>query len=111
MNKYAKTALIAARYLESGINPVDAWEKASCTVFIPGSAAQKKGCPKNAFLGLYGGEGINAKYAQKGITYLEEHGSNKITAQKLWDIVTDGIGKKHNDQMHVVIAMFDNGML
>ena len=53
MNKYAQVALIAAERIENGMQPRAAWEQASCKIFPKGSASQTKGCPKNAFFGLY----------------------------------------------------------
>lgn len=71
MNKYARTAILAAKYVQIGNSPGQAWKKASCEVFAPGSASQKKGCPKNAFIGLYGeSDSVNGQYAQRGLAYL-----------------------------------------
>lgn len=42
MNKYAQTAILAAQYLKADDSTAQAWEKASCEVFTPGSASQKK---------------------------------------------------------------------
>ena len=111
MNKYAQVALLAAQYVKEGISPASAWEKASGEVFIPGSPSQKKGCPKNAFLGLYGGKGINAEYARKGLAYLQANGLANITEQYLWNIITEGNGKAYNSQMHVVMALFNAGLI
>lgn len=107
MNKYAKIALLAAKDVELGIDPVIAWEKASKIIFTSGSSSQKKGCPKNAFLGLYGGKGKNAEYAQKALNYLKANKSNEqISEIDLWNIVTENVGKSYNSQMHVVKALF-----
>lgn len=77
-------------------------------MFTPGSASQKKCCPKNIFLGLYGGKGKNAEYGQKALEYLN---SNKICKDVseigLWTIVTSNEGKAYNSQMHVVKALYD----
>jgi len=44
VNKYAQVALLVAQYIKTGSSPVNAWEKESCEVFMPGSSSQKKGC-------------------------------------------------------------------
>lgn len=100
----------AAKYVGFGITPEAAWEKASCEIFSPGSSSQKKGCPKCAFLGLYGGSTLNGKYAQNGLAYLKEHSTEHVTPTELWRAVTDN-KKAYNSQMHVVIALFDAGMI
>lgn len=111
MNKYAQTAIRAAHYMQSGFNANNAWEKASCEIFVPGSYSQKKGCPRKAFLGLFGGSGKNAKYAQKALAYLKEHGMNGITTAELWKIAVNGEAKIHNSQMEVVLALFREGLI
>lgn len=83
MNKYAQTALKAAHYVELGEEPLKACEEASRELFKIGSSAQKKGCPKNAFLGLYGGKGKNAEYARKGLAYLHTYGGDSVTEKDL----------------------------
>ena len=109
-NKYAETAVIAAKYVNAGLPPRSAWEKASCEIFIPNSFSQKKGCPRNAFLGLYGGTGKNAEYAQKALKILKS-GNTNISERDLWQIVTGNSGKAYNSQMHVVKALFDEGLV
>jgi hypothetical protein len=111
VTKYAQVAILAAQYVKSGSSPINAWEKASCEIFTPGSSMQKKGCPKKAFLGLYGQTSVNGGYAKKGLDYLKKHGSESISPMKLWKIVTDGNGKTHNGQMDVVIALFDANLI
>jgi hypothetical protein len=113
MNNYEKIALIAAGMVRRGETPENAWNAASCEVFEKGSAAQKKGCPKNAFLGLYGirPESRNARYAQKALAYLRETHAADIPPRQLWRIVTDGEKKTYNMQMHVVLALFREGYI
>lgn len=54
MKKYGQAAVDAVLLLHQymGMHPAEAWETATLNVFKKGAAAQKKGCPKNAFLGL-----------------------------------------------------------
>ena len=112
MNKYAQTAVLAAQYVKIGDSPVQAWKKASCEIFVPDSASQKKACPKNAFIGLYNeGNTLNGQYARKGLNYLKEHSNENITPRELWEIVTECSGKAYNSQMDVVIALYKKGLL
>lgn len=113
MNKYAQTALIAAKYVEGGMTPKVAWEKASCEVFEKGSPSQRKGCPKNAFLGLYGVNigSKNAQYALSALSYLKAHPSSKITPRELWESILSGENKAYNNQMDVVLALYREGFI
>ncbi|HOF27400.1 MAG TPA: hypothetical protein PK761_01535 [Clostridia bacterium] len=111
MNKYSQVAIKAGSYVKDGMTPKDAWEKASCEIFKPGSSSQKKGCPKNAFLGLYGGKGKNAEYAIKALDFLKKNPNINIKPRELWLIVTEGISKTYNQQMDVVIALFEAGLV
>ena len=54
MNKYAVVALTAINLMKNNesTNVIDAWETAATVVFPNSETAQKKSCPKNAFLGL-----------------------------------------------------------
>lgn len=103
-------AVKAARYVKEGYEPLSAWEKASCEIFERGSSLQKKGCPKNAFLGLYGGKGKNAEYARIAWSYLEANPNEYVTASELWEIVMSGNQKAHNSQMDVVLALYNVGL-
>lgn len=113
MNKYAQTALIAAKYVRNGISPEKAWYKASCEVFKEGSSSQKKGCPKNAFLGLYGinTDSKNAQYALTALSYIREHSFSDINPKELWKIVLSGENKAYNSQMHIVIVLYKEGFI
>ncbi|NLD46886.1 MAG: hypothetical protein GX660_06760 [Clostridiaceae bacterium] len=111
MNKYAQVAVNAGFYVKEGMTPDYAWKKASCEIFEPGSSSQKKGCPKNTFLGLYGGQGINAEYARKALNYLRSNNISEIEPEELWIIINEGTKKAYNQQMHVVIAMYKAGLI
>ncbi len=111
MGKYSEVAVKAAQYVNDGNEPLVAWEKASCEVFKHGSSSQKKGCPKNAFLGLYGGKGKNATYAQAALAYLKANPNQNITADELWAIIMAGVHKAHNHQMDVVLSLYKEGLI
>lgn len=109
MNNYSKIALMAAEEIKLGLSPQEAWDKSSCKVFEKGSSSQTKGCPKNAFLGLYGinTNSKNAQYAIKALKYLRNN-SSPISPKDLWNIVINGENKSHNSQMNVVLSLFEN---
>lgn len=111
-NKYAQSALKAVNYMEKINSAEDAWEKATSEIFDKGTSAQKKSCPKCAFLGLCSKDpdkqnGKNAQYARKAIKILNDNKNrNKTyTKQELWALV--GEGKQHNSQMDVVLALWE----
>lgn len=107
MTKYGQIAQAAADHVKGGMTPQEAWEEASCDVYPKGSPAQRKGCPRNAFLGLNGVNpgNANAQYALAANAYLDANPSLDIEPKALWDIVMDGDKKKHNNQMDVVLAL------
>jgi hypothetical protein len=113
MDKYAHVAIIAANYIQNGLSPQQAWEKASCEVFPKGSTSQKKGCPKNAFLGLFevNTDSVNAIYAMNARKYLAANPTRRVTPGELWKIVMNGRAKRHNSQMNVVLALYENNLL
>jgi hypothetical protein len=111
MGKYGDVAVKAAQYVNEGYAPLSAWEKASCEVFEPGSSSQKKGCPRNAFLGFYGGKGKNAEYAKTALNYLQSNPNKNVTPKELWSIVMSGEKKTHNNQMDVVLALYKAGLI
>ena len=113
MNKYTQVALLAAEHIKNGMLPRAAWEQASCEIFPKGSASQVKGCPKNAFLGLYDPtvNTKNAAYAREALAWLRAHPGCKVTPSALWKIVQKGENKAYNSQMHIVIALYQNGYI
>jgi hypothetical protein len=109
MGQYGQVAIKAAQYIADGEKPRAAWEIASCEVFTPGSAMQKKGCPRNAFLGLYGDTGYNARYAQTALKILKDNPGKAYTEAELWNLVIPG--KAYNQQMDVVLSLFNAGLI
>lgn len=112
-NKYAQISLIAAKYVNNGICPVEAWEKASCEIYEKGSFSQKKSCPKHTFLSLYdqSAQSKNADYAREALQYLREHTSITTTPKELWNIILKGEIKTYNSQMDIVIALYQEGFV
>lgn len=125
-NKYARAALRAVDIIRASgrVTPPDAWETATTEIFGPGTPAQKKGCPKDAFLGLcqsgyvadvpageYTRSERNREYAIAAAEALASDPSLAGEVEALWTRALGGEVKKHNSQMHVVIALWQSGLL
>lgn len=126
-NKYAVAAVRAVelvRAMPGRVTPPDAWEVATTEIFGSGTPAQVKGCPKGAFLGLcqagyvigipagdYTRSEKNRDYAVSAAEALPDDPVLAANAEALWNRVMAGEPKRHNSQMHVVIALWKQGML
>ncbi|WP_256347502.1 DUF6979 family protein [Serratia proteamaculans] len=118
---YGSIALLAVRaIIDSGVSPDIAWDTA-----VQG---KEKGCPRGAFLGLcqngwitgvpngvYLRKGnLNQQYAIKAAQYLLAKPGVNIEIGDLWQeaIKTEQNREKiHNQQMNVVLALNDAGLL
>ena len=121
-NRYGEAALIAARD-SAGTSPAKRWQSAMERVYPTSVSAQKKGCPRGAFLGLCE-EGLvkgipagnytvskdNKAYAVRAAELLIE-GKQKWSISELWRAVTDDPEKTHNSQMDIVLALWKNGLI
>lgn len=120
-NKYGEAAVLAA---SMDINPEKAWEYSVETLFSTQSS-KEKGCPKNTFLALCG-EGYvkdipagqytlsqkNKEYALEALSLLNK--SPNYSKTELWKQVSVNLNlgnKRHNSQMDVVIALWDDNKL
>jgi hypothetical protein len=124
-NKYAIAALRAVELCRgAGMTPPEAWEQATIELFGVGTPAQKKGCPKGAFLGLcqagyiagvprgeYGRGVKNKGYAVAAAELLARKPALAADWGELWRRTLGGAAKQHNSQMHVVIALWKKGVL
>lgn len=126
MGSYGKAALKAVKLHTSGKakSPSDAWEKATIKMFGQGTSSQKKGCPRNAFLGLCE-EGLvkgipsgnytmskkNKEYAIKAVKILQGAPKLSSNSKTLWNKVIKGGQKVHNQQMDIVIALWNNNLI
>lgn len=126
MNKYGKAAKLAVAKVKGGQtkDPVTAWNNAVREIFPNSVSSQKKGCPKNAFLGLCE-EGMvkdvssgsytrsidNKKYAVAAVTMLNHNPKLASDHKALWTAVMNGVEKKQNSQMDVVIALWNQGLI
>lgn len=125
MNKYGMAAIEAthAVRINKEVSPLDAWEDATMRIFGD-SSSQKKGCPKSTFLALCGMgvvKGIecgdytkskkNRQYAMNAVEYICRNTNIDVTVEMLWHYSTIGMEVKHNSQMDVVLALYENDML
>lgn len=105
MSKYSKASVRAVELLinHDNYSPREAWDIATTEVFGFNSWGQKKGCPRNAFLGLCE-EGLvrgvdagsyttsikNKKYALRALDTLKENSELLEDPKKLWNLVIEG---------------------
>ncbi|MCG7501714.1 hypothetical protein MHM83_07505 [Tenacibaculum sp. Mcav3-52] len=122
MKNYNKYGLAVIEAAEIGGNPVDSWEQAVSTYFTSESSKQKA-CPRNTFLGLceeglvkevpkgnYTNSVKNKEYALKAIEILKGHKATTFSPKELWEKLALG-EKKHNSQMDVVLALWENDLI
>jgi hypothetical protein len=123
-NRYGEAALMAARRAPSGdINPIARWESAVEGLYPTSLTAQKKRCPRGAFLGLceeglvkdipagiYKASKENKAYAIRAVALLTE-GTQHWSTSALWRAVTIGAEKTHDSQMDVVLALWNNDLI
>ena len=123
-NRYGEAALMAARRASSGdINPIACWESAVEGLYPTSPTAQQKSCPRGAFLGLceeglvkgipaghYKASRDDKAYAVRAVTLLTE-GTQLRSTNALWRAVTNGAEKAHNNQMDVVLALWNNDLI
>lgn len=132
MGKYGDTAVRATELLRAGHGSAeDAWREVAEDVFPNALDARKKGCPREAFLGLCQAgllagvpvdrcrniaSRLNRLYAAVAIRLLKAnpdlaHGSKG----ELWRRVMKEAGadpnKRHNQQMDVVLALWARGWI
>ncbi|MFC4321326.1 DUF6979 family protein [Litchfieldia salsa] len=124
MSKYSQAAIKAVQLVNTGVveSPIHAWERATSELFGPGSWGQKKGCPKNSFLGLCE-EGLveniprgtyisrknskNKDYAIKAVNIVREQPNLLDDLTELWKQVTEGNGISYNYQLDVVKELIE----
>jgi hypothetical protein len=121
VNKYGMAAIKAVRMLNNeyiGDYPKKVWDIATAELFGEGSSSQNKGCPRSAFLGLceeglvkgvprgqYTRSKKNKEYAIKAVNYLQKNPNIVISPESLWKMI--GPEKQHNNQMDVVVGLWD----
>ncbi len=122
INKYGLTALKSLRNYKDSYSLIEIWFQ-SAKEIIKTKSAQEKGCPKNTFFGLCE-EGLvkgipkgdytksvkNKEYALKAIEILRKNTETTFSPIELWRKLELG-DKKHNSQMDVVLALWENGLI
>lgn len=123
-----QTALEATNLVKKGIDPRQAWADAILKNYPYSLSMQRKGCPKNAFLGLcsegmvkgiapdnYTNSILNKRYSVAAIDQLKKNGRESYLPMSLWiDVLKSlnlDINKKHNGQMDVVLSLWDANLI
>ncbi|KAA5826251.1 hypothetical protein FPF71_05400 [Algibacter amylolyticus] len=118
MNKYGTAAINAVKESQ---NPIESWEIA--VKDFDSESAKVKGCPKNTFLGLcedgyvkgvpkgnYTKSIKNKEYAINAIKIIKNNPNKSFSPKELWGELNLG-DKRHNSQMDVVLALWENGLI
>ena len=125
---YADVAVAAVKLTIEKKKSVDeAWRLAAESVFPDKIPSQKKGCPRNAFLGLcgmgkvkgikegdYTSSELNKLYALTALDILAADRNQHFTPTELWRVVLEKLNirtKVHNSQMNVVLALWENDLI
>ncbi|PQP80737.1 hypothetical protein C0Q44_26280 [Paenibacillus sp. PCH8] len=128
MSKYNQAAIRAVELIHQNINnsPGRAWEIATAELFGEGTWGAKKGCPKNAFLGLCEegyvkgvSTGIynsrknlkNKGYVIKALSIVQKQPDLLDDKKKLWNQVTEGNRMSHNYQLNVLEALWKSNYI
>ena len=120
--KYGGLAIAAAREATaSGQNPRKVWNTLADEIFGEGRA---KCCPRSAFLGLFGAglvKGIPAKKytrsplsagrAVQAVEILLGTPGRRYSEWELWRLVAGREGISHDQQMTVVLALWDENLI
>ena len=113
MNQFGKVAIKAVELFESNksITPQEAWFE-GISYYSKSAEVRKKGCPKNTFLSLC--ETGYIKGVPKGnYTNAKENKDYTLKALPLLKSNSnlDGLEKKHDGQIDVINALWDNGFI
>ncbi len=123
-NKYGEAAIEAVKLLNKteSIKPKEAWELSTQKIFGEETPAQKKSCPKDTFLticekgklkkikpGNYTKSKKNKSYALHAIQLIEKKPTLASNPNVLWSLIPDCKGKKSNNQMDVVVSLWNSG--
>jgi len=124
MGRFRTAAVIAAKTTrDRKINPIEAWVEAVKDAGLS-SSSQKKGCPKNTFLGLcedgliigvkpgeYTKSKKNKAYGVNAVTLLRKNPELANKQNELWRKACGDPVKSHNSQMDVVVALWNAGLI
>lgn len=118
-NKFGKCAIQAYEFMrKEKCSALEAWLITAEEIFGVDSSSSKKGCPKNAFLGLVDPnhkKSKNANYALKALEKLNDEKERKETFETMspLDFWRDEMKKEisHNSQIDVVFALRSKGYI
>jgi hypothetical protein len=123
-----QTSKDAIAEIKTGKEPRKAWIDAISKNYPHSISMQKKGCPRDAFLGLCS-EGLlkdvnadkytkstsNKQYAIAAVELLKKNGRENYSSIKLWldvlKFLKQDINKQHNGQMDVVLSLWDESFI
>ena len=126
MGKYGEAAVEATeRIRRHGDSPKDAWETAVRRKFPTQKASREKSCPKVAYLGLCSKgmvkeiprdnyvkqSSLNKKYAVEAVRLLRSDPSLANNKKELWNRVQKGNWKTENNQMDVVLSLWEKKLV
>ncbi len=124
-NKYGEAALMAVRMETYGkaYTPLERWQQSVAKLYPNTPAGQKKGPPRNAFLGLceaglvkgiptgqYSPSNVHKGYAVDAVALLKA-GTHKTISQLWSGVIGEGEEVLHSAQMDVVLALWKNGLI
>ncbi|HEV2735841.1 MAG TPA: hypothetical protein VGV85_13425 [Longimicrobiaceae bacterium] len=132
MGKYGDTAVRAAGLLQNGYKSAEeAWRAVAAEMFPDAPEARRKGCPKQAFLGLCQAglirgvaatacvntdPSLNRDYAEVAVRLLAADPSlGHAGKAELWRRVMEEVRadpeKRHNQQMDVVLTLWNEQLI
>lgn len=124
-NRYGEAALIAANPEKNHprATPLDRWNSATAKLYPTSPTQQRKGGPRNTFLGLceaglvkgipagsYTRSADEKEYATRAVELLRD-GTAERSVNALWRQVCEDEEKPHNSQMDVVLALWKNNLI
>ena len=126
MGKYGDAAIYATKLLLTGQenSPAEAWYAAVRAIFPKSISSQQKGCPRTTYLGLceegvirgvppgkYTTSSKNKCYAIDAVKLLKQEPALAGDLGLLWSKVVRSEKKKHNNQMDVLIALWEKDLI
>jgi len=126
MGKYGEAAIRATQLVTRGKckSVSEAWNVAAREIFPNKLPAQKKGCPRGAFLGLceeglvsgvptgmYTKSRDNKRYAVEAVHLLERQPDLAVDHATLWKKIMKGKDKVENGQMDVVLTLWSRDLI
>jgi uncharacterized protein DUF6979 len=126
MWEFGEVAVLAVELCQTGecASPREAWDAAACRLLATDSLRQKN-CPRATFLSLcqegwilgigagnYTRARENRLHATEAVRKLVLNPGLAARGPKyLWELVVGGADTEYNDQMHVILALWDRGLI